>query len=122
MAELKEFDSSAASIAGQARKAGIPLVVVLVPDRTQAAMISMMDEWPKGFDPYKVGNEAAFHHCEPRRNLHRHSSPSSAPYPILNWVTSRSMDIPTPTGHAMIARFLTNKLADAAHSGTERYR
>src|SRR6202041_1830820 len=55
--ELKDFASSAADIEGQARKAGIPLAAVLVPDRTEAAMISTMDECPKGFDPYKLGEE-----------------------------------------------------------------
>ena len=54
---IEEFNSNAAQIEDQARDAGIPLVAVLVPDRTQAAMISMMGECPKGFDPYKLDNE-----------------------------------------------------------------
>jgi hypothetical protein len=54
---IEEFNSNAAQIEDQARDAGIPLVAVLVPDRTQAAMISMMGEWPNGFDPYKLDNE-----------------------------------------------------------------
>ena len=77
--------------------AGIPLVAVLVPDRTQAAMISMMDECPKGFDPYKLGNEL-------RSIIVSHGGtyidilPEFRTYPILNSVTSRSMDIPMHTG------------------------
>jgi hypothetical protein len=53
---LEEFDSNAADIEGQAREAGIPIVAVLVPDRTQAAMISMGD-WPRGFNPYKLDGD-----------------------------------------------------------------
>jgi len=45
-----------ASIENQAKAAGVPLVTVLVPDRAQAAMISM-GEWPEGFDPYKLNNQ-----------------------------------------------------------------
>ena len=93
--ELKEFDSSAASIAGQARKAGVPLVVVLVPDGTQAALISMTGECPKGFDPYKVGNEVGSIIVS-HGGTYLTFFPSSAPCPILNWVTSLSMDTPTP--------------------------
>lgn len=54
---IEEFNNNAAKIESQARDAGIPLVAVLVPDRTQAAMISMMSECPEGFDPYKLDNE-----------------------------------------------------------------
>jgi len=53
---LKEFDTYAADIAAKAKAAGVPLVVVLLPQRAQAAMISM-GEWPSGFDPYKLGEE-----------------------------------------------------------------
>ena len=66
-----------------------------MPDRTQAALISMTGECPKGFDPYKVGNEVSFiiaSHGELILDI----LPESRPYPILNWVTSPSMDIPMP--------------------------
>jgi hypothetical protein len=55
--ELREFSRGVAGIEDQAAKANIPLVAVLVPDRTQAAMISMMNDRPSGFDPYKLGGE-----------------------------------------------------------------
>jgi hypothetical protein len=111
--ELKEFDSSAASIAGQARKAGIPLVVVLVPDRTQAALISMTGAWPKGFDPYKVGNEVG-------SIIVSHGGTYIDILPEFRTVPNPQLGYfaldghPNALGHAMIARFLTNKLADAA--------
>jgi hypothetical protein len=53
---INEFDGYAANIEEQSKAAGIPLVVVLVPNRAQAAMISM-GEWPEGYDPYKIDNE-----------------------------------------------------------------
>ncbi len=53
---LTEFDSYAADIEGRARSAGVPLVVTLVPNRAQAAMIST-GHWPAGYDPYKLGEE-----------------------------------------------------------------
>jgi hypothetical protein len=56
MTHLHEFDYYVGEIEARARAAGVPLVVVLVPDRAQAAMISM-GEWPAGYDPYKLGEE-----------------------------------------------------------------
>jgi len=53
---LKELDRDAADIEDRAKAAGIPLVAVLVPNRAQAAMISM-GEWPVDFDPYKLDAE-----------------------------------------------------------------
>ena len=53
---LRQFDIDDASIEAQAKAAGVPLVTVLLPNRAQAAMISM-GEWPAGFDPYTLDNE-----------------------------------------------------------------
>jgi hypothetical protein len=53
---LKRFDNYAADIEGQAKVAGVPIIVVLAPNRAQAAMISM-GQWPAGYDPYKLGAE-----------------------------------------------------------------
>ena len=55
--KLKQFDTNASDIENQATSAGIPIVAVLVPDRAQAAMISMMGNVPDGYDPYKLGND-----------------------------------------------------------------
>jgi hypothetical protein len=108
--ELKEFDSSAANIEGEARKAGIPLVATLVPDRTQAAMISMMDESPKGFDAYKLGNDL-------RTIIVSHGGTyidilpdfRTVPNPQLGYLALDGH--PNAYGHALIARFLSSKLA-----------
>ena len=53
---LKEFDGYAAEVIARAHAAGVPVVAVLVPNRAQAAMISM-GEWPQGYDPYKIDEE-----------------------------------------------------------------
>jgi hypothetical protein len=111
--ELKEFDSSAASIAGQARKAGIPLVVVLVPDRTQAALISMTGEWPKGFDPYKVGNEvSSIIASHGGTYIDILSEFRTVPNPQRGYFALDGH--PNAFGHATIARLLTDKLVDVA--------
>jgi hypothetical protein len=111
--ELKEFDSSAASIADQARKAGVPLVVVFVPDRTQAALISMTGQCPKGFDPYKVGKEVNSIIVS-HGGIYLDILPEyrTIPNPQLGYFALDGH--PNGFGHAMIAEFLTNKLADAA--------
>jgi hypothetical protein len=53
---LHEFDGYAEDIKERARAAGIPLAAVFLPERAQAAMISM-GEWPPGYDPYKLDDE-----------------------------------------------------------------
>jgi hypothetical protein len=53
---LHQFDIYVADVAARSRAAGIPLVVVLIPNRAQAAMISA-GEWPVGYDPYKLDQE-----------------------------------------------------------------
>lgn len=108
--ELKEFESSAANIEEQAQRAGIPIAAVLVPDRTQAAMISMMDECPKGFDPYKLGNEL-------RSIIVSHGGTYIDILPEFRTVPNPQLGYfaidghPNAEGHAMIARFLARKLA-----------
>jgi hypothetical protein len=53
---LGQFESDAEDIEQQAKAAGIPIVVTLVPGRAQAAMISL-GEWPTAFDPYRLDGE-----------------------------------------------------------------
>jgi len=53
---LQQFNGYDLDIEARARAAGVPVAVVLVPDRAQAVMISM-GEWPSGYDPYKLGEE-----------------------------------------------------------------
>src|ERR1700728_382898 len=53
---LRQFCGAAAEDEARAKVVGLPLVAVLVPNRAQAAMISM-GEWPAGYDPYKLDDE-----------------------------------------------------------------
>jgi hypothetical protein len=109
--QLAEFDESAAEIAGQTKEAGIPLVAVLVPDRAQVAMVSMMDERPKDFDPYKLGNELRTI-LESHGGIYLDIVPDfrTVPNPQLGWFATDGH--PNARGHAMIADFLTAKLAN----------
>jgi hypothetical protein len=113
---LKEFDSNAANIEGQASKAGIPLVAVFLPDRTQVAMISLMGDWPKGFDPYKLDNDL-------RTIIMSHGGTyvdilldfRTIPNPQLGYYAIDGH--PNAAGHAIITRFLSDKLVDGAVAG-----
>jgi hypothetical protein len=53
---LDQLSTAAAQNGARAKAAGVPIVAVLVPNRAEAAMISM-GEWPYGYDPYKLGDE-----------------------------------------------------------------
>jgi len=55
-ARLNEFDGNVTKFETQARAAGVPLVVFLLPAHAHADMI-IMGEWPAGFDPYKLDEE-----------------------------------------------------------------
>jgi hypothetical protein len=54
--QLMQLDTYAADLERQTKSIGATLVVTLLPQRAQAAMISD-GEWPAGFDPYKVGED-----------------------------------------------------------------
>jgi hypothetical protein len=54
--KLQEFNDDTGEVVSRAEAAGVPLVAVLLPNRAQAAMISM-GAWPDGYDPYKLGDE-----------------------------------------------------------------
>ncbi len=56
LVNLHKFDLYYADVQARANSIGAVLVVVMLPARAQAAMISM-NEWPAGFDPYKLGDE-----------------------------------------------------------------
>jgi len=53
---VQECDGFAAEIEGRARAAGVPLVATFVPERAEAAMISI-GEWPAAYDPYKLDGQ-----------------------------------------------------------------
>jgi len=52
---IQQLDPYIADIEARAAQAKVPILVVYVPQRAQAAMISR-GRWPIGFDPYMMGN------------------------------------------------------------------
>jgi len=105
---LRYFDQDEAEIERQARSAGVPLVVVLMPNRAQAAMISM-GEWPTGYDPYKLNNEL-------RAIVENHGGIYIDIFPYFRTVPGPERHYfpvdghPDSAAHAIIAGFLAREL------------
>jgi hypothetical protein len=110
---LEAFDKSAAKIEAQARDGGIPLVAVLLPDRTEVAMVAMMGEKPKGFDPYKLDDELRSIIVS-RGETYIDILPGfrTIPDPQLGYYAIDGH--PNPDGHATIARFMARALTDGS--------
>jgi hypothetical protein len=53
---VRRFTTAATQVEAQSQAAGVPLVVTLVPQRAQAAMIST-GEWPASYNPFRLGDE-----------------------------------------------------------------
>jgi hypothetical protein len=110
---LEKFAGDAADMESRAREAGIPFVAALVPDRTQAAMISMMGEWPRGFDPYKLGHEL-------RSIIESHGGIYIDLLPDFTAISNPQLSYfpidghPNAPGHATITRLLADGLGNGA--------
>ena len=109
---LREFDRAAAAIEKQSSTAGVPLVASLVPNRAQAAMISM-GQWPVGYDPYKLDNEL-------RAIIVSHGGIYIDILPDFRAVPNPERHYfpvdghPDAAGHAMIAGLLAKELTSGA--------
>lgn len=109
---LHDFDTSDAKIEAQARDKGVPLVAVLMPDRTQATMIQL-GEWPAGFDPYKLDEElrsiVTSHggiYIDMERDLSPVPNPRFGYYPVDGHLN--------PKGQAIFEELLTKELTSGA--------
>lgn len=109
---LQVFDRYTAEIGARAKAANVPLVVVLVPSRAQAAMISI-GEWPAGLDPYREDNE--LHSIITNRggtyidilpDFRTIPNPEQHYFPID--------EHPDAQGHAMISGLLAKELTSGA--------
>jgi hypothetical protein len=106
--DLQWFDRDAAEIEGQANTAGVPLVAMLVPDRAQAAMLSM-GEWPSGFDPYKLDDEVR-HIISGHGGIYIEVLPDfrNIPNPVQYYFPIDGH--PDARGHAIISEILAKEL------------
>jgi hypothetical protein len=109
---IQKFEGYAAEIIRRAKTVGVPIVVVMVPTRAQAAMISM-DEWPKGFDPFTIDKELGLivsrlggTYIDILSDFRVTSNPEQHYYPIDGH--------PDADAHAIIAGFLAKKLTSGA--------
>jgi hypothetical protein len=110
--QLLEFDSYDEGIEERVKAAGVPLVVVLLPLRSQAAMISM-GEWPAEFDPFKLGNEldsiVTRHggiYLDILPDFRAIPNPEQGYFPVEGHLN--------PRGHAMISSLLARSLTSGA--------
>ncbi len=109
---LRHFDSNAAQIEQQAAAAGVPMVAVLVPYRSQASMISM-GEWPAGYNPYKLDDEL-------RAIITSHGGTYVSILPGFRSVPNAEQYYlpidghPTAEGHAILAELLAKALTSGA--------
>jgi len=109
---LQIADAYFADITARSKAAGVPLVVVLVPNRAQAAMVSM-GQWPAGYDPYKLDDEL-------RTLIKRHGGiyvdilPDyrNLPNPEKGYFSVDGH--PNGNGHTTISRLLAKELTNGA--------
>lgn len=111
-AKLNQYDIYIASIAAKAKAAGIPLVVTMIPQRGQTAMLSM-GTWPADVDPYKLDNEL-------RAMVTSHGATYIDILPGFTNIPNPEQYFlpidghPIPEGHAIIANLMTNQLTSGA--------
>jgi hypothetical protein len=106
--QLRYFNAEMGEIVGLAKNAGVPLAAVFVPNRAQAAMISMGD-WPAGYDPFKLEHEV-------RESVVRDGGQFLDILPDYRGIPSPERDFfpvdghPDAEGQAIIFRFLAKEL------------
>lgn len=109
---LATFAHYFSDVEAQATSIGATVVVVLLPERAQAAMISMK-EWPEGYDPYKLGSEinsivtkGGGIYIDVLSDFRSIPNPEQYYMPVDGH--------PTAAGHALISKFLGQALTDGA--------
>jgi hypothetical protein len=108
---LQIFDNNVAVVAEAAKKAGVPLVVSLIPDRILSTVLSMSKE-PAGIDPYKFDHEL-------RNIVVRHGGVFVDLLPAFRSVPNPQQyympvdDHPYARGHQIISGMLANGLMEA---------
>ena len=116
---LRRFEIDDEIVESQAKAGGAQIVAVLVPNRAQAAMISM-GEWPSGFDPYKLDNEL-------RAIITRHGGSYIEILPDFRALPNPEQYFfpvdahPNAQGHAIIAGLLAKQLTRGAVPALHTY-
>jgi hypothetical protein len=111
-ARLTEAENSAAAVWERATRAGVPIATTMLPNRAQAAMLSLGD-WPPGYDPFVLSN-----------NLHAMTTrlggyyvevlPDFRAIPHMEQYYPPLDGHPNSTGHAIIAGMLADGLTTGA--------
>ena len=107
---LRRFAAYDAQIGAQARAAGVPVVVVLTPNRAQTALLSR-GTWPAGFDPNKLNDELrAIVEANGQSYLDILPAFRQIPHPERNYFPVDTH--PTVAGHALLATLLAKELSE----------
>jgi hypothetical protein len=109
---LHEIDGYASEIEARAKAAGVPVAVVLVPFRAQAAMISE-GEWLAGFDPYKLDRELRTIVVD-RGGTYLDILPGFRQIPNTEQDFFVTDGHPNAAGHLIISELLTKELTSGA--------
>lgn len=108
---MSTFEGEMAEFQQRASAAGVPFVVVLLPNRAQSAMISM-GQWPAGYDPYRLGEEL-------RAFVESHGGTYVDVLPDFRQIPNPERHYfpldghPDAQGHAVISRVLAKELSSA---------
>jgi hypothetical protein len=109
--KMRQLDSYAANVEAQAKAARVPVVVALLPERRQTALISA-GEWPAGNDPYAFGNQA----CSIMRNHGESCVDLSDGFRTIPNAERDYFPVdghPTSDGHVILTGLLAKKLTSA---------
>jgi len=106
---LAHFEAYLADVQARAASVGAKVVVVMLPQRAQAAMISR-NQWPAGFDPYRIGEETR------AVVLRQHATYVDALHGFRAFPHAERAYLPVDghindEGHAIAARVLADALA-----------
>ena len=110
-----EFEGYAAQIVARAGQLNVPISVVLVPSRAQAAMVSMGD-WPQGYDPYELDKRLKDFFTR-QGAVYLEISPQfrGIPNPEQHYVPLDGH--PDAEGHAIIAAMISREISREITSG-----
>lgn len=114
---LRVFDADANEFESLAKAAGVPVVVVLAPDRAQAAMISM-GAWPAKYNPYKLDDELDAIITR-HGGIYIHILPGFRNIPNPERFFLPVDGHPNAEGHAVIASLLAKQLVSGAVPGLQ---